>query len=56
MTKDERTVLASYKLLREGRISELRFIHTRSGIQILTTTSRKLEDGVKNNSVPEKVS
>jgi len=56
MTKDELTVLATYKLLREGRITELRLIRTRSGIQVLTTTARKLEEGVKNNSVPEKVS
>jgi len=44
MNQDERTIMANYKLLKEGRIEEVLLKKTRKGVDMYVTSRRVLED------------
>jgi hypothetical protein len=44
MSQTERTIMASYKLLQEGRIEEVLLKKTRKGVDMYITTRKVLEE------------
>jgi hypothetical protein len=48
MSQSERTILANYKLLKEGRVEEVTLRRTRKGVDIYVTTRRVLEDSAND--------